>query len=388
MLTKVIVENFKSFKDKTIFDLGALKYQILQDTNVCNGILKGALLVGPNATGKSTLILAIKKLLDLLFSDNTTIDPFDFCLFCHKSNIHLEYHFLINGENIQYAFESDKKGHIVFEELLLNGNKVIERKLTSGNVYLGNETTKIMDKLFSSKVLMLRKCYFADFFASMPTIVKLMEFLQNSVYVDASRGFVRSYNNTSHLIQNADESVLNEINSSFKTLNIGFKISKSKEDKISEVYNKKGNVQAYMIKADKPIIFFQRDDMKLNLPLELESLGNQTLVNLFPSVLHCSQHNSLLLIDEFSSGFHNKLEELVIKYFLLNSKSSQVIFTSHSTNLLNTRLLRPDQIYTVDFKPNDGSFIERFSDENPREAQNLEKMYLSGKFGSLPKYNI
>ena len=109
---------------------------------------------------------------------------------------------------------------------------------------------------------------------------------------------------------------------------------------------------------------------------------------MFPSVLYCCQHKSLLLIDEFSSGFHNMLEELIVKYFLLNSKESQLIFTSHSTNLLNTKLLRPDQIYTVDFEPNEGSFIERFSDENPREAQNLEKMYLSGKFGSIPDYNL
>ena len=143
-----------------------------------------------------------------------------------------------------------------------------------------------------------------------------------------------------------------------------------------------------MVKTDEPIVFFQRQDMELNLPLSFESLGNQTLVYIFPSVLYCSKYNSLLLIDEFSSGFHNKLEELIIKYFLINSKNSQVIFTSHSTNLLNTKLLRPDQIYTVDFKPNEGSFIERFSDENPREAQNLEKMYLSGKFGSLPDYKL
>ena len=38
-----------------------------------------------------------------------------------------------------------------------------------------------------------------------------------------------------------------------------------------------------------------------------------------------------------SSGFHNMLEELIVKYFLLNSKESQLIFTSHSTNLLNTK---------------------------------------------------
>ena len=64
---------------------------------------------------------------------------------------------------------------------------------------------------------------------------------------------------------------------------------------------------------------------------------------------------------------------------------SQVLFVSHSTNLLSNRLLRPDQIYSIDFDEN-GSKIKRFSSEKPREAQNLEKMYLSGVFNGVPKY--
>ncbi|MBQ8844545.1 MAG: AAA family ATPase [Clostridia bacterium] len=388
MLTKVILENFRSFKNKTVFDLESSKYQILQDRNVKNGILKSALIVGPNATGKSTLIIAIRTLLDMLFRDNFTMRAFDSCLFCHKNNIHLEYHFTIDTKKIKYYFETDKNGNIVIEDLTIDDDKIIERKMLSGRVNINNKTTKIMDKLFSNKVLLLRKCYFSDVFATMPTINKLMEFLHFSVYVDASQQIAHSYNNISHLIQESDQNVIDEINSTFKSLNIGFRISKSKENKISEINDKNGRVQSYSVKSEEPIIFFQRNDMKLNLPLEMESLGNQTLINMFPSVLYCCQHKCLLLIDEFSSGFHNMLEELIVKYFLLNSKESQLIFTSHSTNLLNTKLLRPDQIYTVDFEPNEGSFIERFSDENPREAQNLEKMYLSGKFGSIPDYNL
>ena len=57
-----------------------------------------------------------------------------------------------------------------------------------------------------------------------------------------------------------------------------------------------------------------------------------------------------------------------------------------STNLMKTTLLRPDQIYTVDFDK-DGSKIKRVSSEQPRESQNMEKMYLSGVFGGLPNYS-
>ena len=388
MLTRVVVENFKSFKHRRVFDLHSSKYQILQETNVKDGILKGALIVGPNATGKSTLIIAIKTLLDMLFRDNFTMKPFDSCLFCDKNNIHLEYHFKFNESEVIYFFETDKEGNIVTENLIINKNNILERNGLSGRVSLNNKSIQIMDKLFSEKILLLRKCYFSDTFAGSDIINEMMSFLNHSVYVNANDHVSYSYDNISHIVEEVEQITINEINDTFRKLNIGFKISRQKENHISKFVDEKGKSRGYTVKAEKPIIFFQRQDMDLNLPLYFESLGNQTLVNIFPSIIYCCKQNSLLLIDEFSSGFHNKLEELIIKYFLLNSKESQVIFTSHSTNLLNTKLLRPDQIYTVDFEPNEGSFIERFSDENPREAQNLEKMYLSGKFGSLPNYKL
>ncbi len=117
----------------------------------------------------------------------------------------------------------------------------------------------------------------------------------------------------------------------------------------------------------------------------MESYGNQVLLNILPAILTSIKKQSMLIIDEFSSGLHNKLEELLVKYFFKNTIDGQLFFVSHSTNLLKTSLLRPDQIYSVDFNDN-GSFLKKFSEENPRESQNLEKMYLSGVFGGIPIY--
>ena len=94
---------------------------------------------------------------------------------------------------------------------------------------------------------------------------------------------------------------------------------------------------------------------------------------------------SRLILDEFSSGFHNDLEKLLIRYFMKYSTNAQMLFVTHSTNLLSSSILRPDQLYTVEFGE-EGSRIKRFSDEKPREAQNMEKMYLGGVFGGLPRY--
>lgn len=388
MLTKVIVENFRSFKNKTVFDLSSTKYQILSNSNVNNNVLKGALIVGPNATGKSTLLIAIKTLLDMLFADNFTIDVSDSCLFCQKNNIHLEYHFKFDDDEVIYLFISDKNGEIIDETLTINNKLILERKSLDGIIYQDNSKKQINNTLFSEKGLLLKKCYFSDIFAGDKTIKTFMEYLRNSIYVNAYHKKATSYNNVSHIIEYIENEDFSHINKVFKDLNIGFSISREKEQRISNFVDEKGNRMGYAIKGDKPIIFFKRNDMELNLPLSFESLGNQTLVNIMPSLIYACEHDCLIIIDEFSSSLHNDLEEVLIKYLLTKSDKSQVIFTSHSTNLLTTKLLRPDQIYTIIFKPNEGSFISRFSDENPREAQNLEKMYLSGKFGALPNYKL
>jgi len=54
MLTKMYLTNFLSFSTRTEFDFTSTKYSILSETNVFKGdVLKGALFIGPNASGKS-----------------------------------------------------------------------------------------------------------------------------------------------------------------------------------------------------------------------------------------------------------------------------------------------------------------------------------------------
>ena len=379
MLKKVVIENYKSFNDRQVFDLTKTKSTILESTNCVNDCLKGALIVGPNASGKSNVIRAIEILLELLFRDNITLTQFDSCLFSNKNNIHLEYEFKFEDDDITYLFDFDKNQTIIREVLTLNGEIILERNGLGGKIFI-NGKEMVMDKLFSSKVLLLKRCYFTDLFTGIEPVSKMMEFLSNSIFLDASKKQIISFNNIGHLINEISNEDFNKVNDTFKELNIGFEISKTNESKISALSN-------IVLKTQDPSFFLKRKNMDITLPLELESGGNQNLFSVMPAILHCLSENSLLLIDEFSSGFHNMLEELLVKFFFTHSDKSQLIFSSHSTNLLDTKLLRPDQIYTVELDNEKGSIIHRFSDENPREAQNIEKMYLSGKFGAIPQYN-
>ena len=41
----------------------------------------------------------------------------------------------------------------------------------------------------------------------------------------------------------------------------------------------------------------------------------------------------------------------------------------------------------IEFANEEGSTVKRFSTEQPRSAQNVEKMYVSGIFGGLPHFH-
>ena len=94
----------------------------------------------------------------------------------------------------------------------------------------------------------------------------------------------------------------------------------------------------------------------------------------------------MLIIYEFGNSLHNKLAEKIIRFFMENAKDSQIFITSHDTNLVSNSVFRPDQIDLVTFQNISGSKVTRVSKFKPREAQNLEKMYLGGMFEGLPTY--
>lgn len=201
----------------------------------------------------------------------------------------------------------------------------------------------------------------------------------NSIYINCYNREIKSYNRNNLLIHNfLDENGTEEINEFFRKINYHQQIKYSSST---------DNLMGMNYTSNDKFVSFLKDGTSVYIPETFESTGNITLIHLLPVFLHSIRNSSLLIIDEFSSGLHNELEECLIKYFFHYSKNSQIFFTSHSTNLLNNTILRPDQIYSVNFKANQGSVLKRFSKEEIREGQNIEKMYLNGAIDELPRYN-
>lgn len=382
MLTKITLDNFKSFKNKVTVDLAKTNYTILPQNVADNGVLKGCIFVGANASGKSTIILGIKLLLDFLFSERSLNSGIFLCMFGKSSRYTLAYEFLIEKKTIKYSFEVDVRKDMISEKLYIDDVLKLERMGLSAKSYIVDSSGVNYDETDVGKdTLFLRTLYFNTKFTSNPVLSAWMDYLKESIYINMFEKTIISYGKAEvSVARYLDKSGCKSINKFFNEYNF--------EQNIEYEHSSRGGKVRLVVGSDddEKGVFFKRKGIEVPIPFAEESLGNQNLLRILPSFLSVIENGGMLLIDEFSSGFHNDLENLLVRYFMEKANYAQMLFVSHSTNLLSNSILRPDQEYSVEFQRENGSTVKRFSSEQPRSAQNIEKMYVSGVFGGLPEY--
>lgn len=374
MLTKMYLTNFLSFKERTEFDFTASKYSILSKTNVYeNEILKGALFIGPNAAGKSNALKGISFIIKMIKGEGTAFQSYR-CFFAGNSITTVEYEFVFDNKKIAYVIEYNIQMNSISENLKINDITVLNRQGNIGELRIGQNVT--IDEHVDGETLFLRTASFnTGRFPQEPTLRKLMDFLQNSYIID---GYNRGALYGKSIIRYAEEFGVEKINKYLEAFGYDFVIEYGSESE--------GEGLKIVIGEDKKAIFFKRKSFPIPNVIVHESQGNQVFADLLPNLISVIENPGMLIIDEFGNSLHNKLSENIIKFFMESAKNSQIFITSHHTNLISNSVFRPDQLDLVSFKDNSGSAVERLSKYKPREAQNLEKMYLGGMFEGLPIY--
>lgn len=381
MLTRITLKDYTTFISETIFDFNATNYKILEDTNVgANRVLKGALFVGENASGKTQVLKSLTLLLDLLLENAEQNFIFQKSMYTKGTKYSLGYEFNIDASIINYNVEFEGNS-INSEKLFVNNELKIDRIKNNGNIYI--DTPKEHSDI-NPALSLVKLEYYNTRFNNDKVLNKWFAFLKNSIYMNCLSGITKSYNIdrvseqfiVKYAEKNNDVAKLNDFISKFGyNSEIVFNKQVSNKDK------------TMLINSDKETICIKKRGTEVAMPLQLESSGNKAFINAILPIKFSTLNDCMIIVDEFSSGLHNELEEALIKYFFNNSKNSQIFFTSHSTNLIDTSIVRPDQVYSFRFDSKKGTLINRFSDENPRESQNMEKMYLNGIFNGMPKYN-
>ncbi|MGX3067730.1 AAA family ATPase, partial [Ursidibacter arcticus] len=87
----------------------------------------------------------------------------------------------------------------------------------------------------------------------------------------------------------------------------------------------------------------------------------------------------LLFIDEFDCSYHFALSEKIVEK-LKELPNTQVILTTHNTNLLSNELIRPDCGFVIDGKQIKS--LNNLTQKELREVHNLEKLYQAGHFNN------
>jgi AAA15 family ATPase/GTPase len=115
-----------------------------------------------------------------------------------------------------------------------------------------------------------------------------------------------------------------------------------------------------------------------------ESDGTRALFAFAGPWLDVTENNRVLVVDELDTSLHPMLVHYLVKRLHLENSKAQLIFTTHDTTLLSQKILRRDQVWFMEKDAQRASKLYPLSDFSPRENEAIERGYLNGRYGGIP----
>ncbi len=120
--------------------------------------------------------------------------------------------------------------------------------------------------------------------------------------------------------------------------------------------------------------------------LDEESDGTKRLLNLMPALHTLHTSDIVYVIDEVERSLHPNLAWKFMEFFLERCSKcrSQIIVTTHETNLLDQKLLRRDEIWFSEKDHGSATRLYSLTDFKERNDSKISEHYLQGRFGAVP----
>lgn len=119
--------------------------------------------------------------------------------------------------------------------------------------------------------------------------------------------------------------------------------------------------------------------------LNEESDGTKRLLEYVPAIREIVSDGRVFIIDELERSLHPLIvRELIHKMSSDLSMKGQLIFTTHDSNLLDFRLIRPDEVWFVEKNKAGASQFYSLSEFKQHHTTDIEEGYLQGRFGAIP----
>jgi len=405
-------KNFKSFRDETTLDITATKITEYNNHVISIGnekILPVAGIYGANASGKSNIHEALLYMSTYVISsfnyagyesrkksksNFTPPTPFMFDSDSKNRETSFEVYFIDTEENssksYNYGFTVSKDG--VNEEWLNYKSKTsrgdYKRIFHRKNEYL--DLSGIAAKSQENIRVALEKETLVVSLGAKLKISKLKlvhDWFLNNEFADFGHpieDFFLSEQLPDGFVENEEvHQKVVEYFSAFDPSIIGFEVEalEHSDDKKVQIVR----IDAIHKMADT--------DKKASIPLKLESAGTLKMFALYPLLQRALESGGVLFIDELNARLHPLLVRAFVIIFLnpdINKNNAQLIFTSHESWLLNSNLLRRDEVWFSEKSKNGISTLYSLADfideegAKIRKDENYEKNYLLGKYGAIP----
>ena len=401
MLIEFSVKNFLSFKDKATLSMEKGNGDENIDNIIFNNItdlVKNAAIYGANASGKSNILKAFTCAILMIRNSNlmsvgekwSYIKPFLFDETSKNKPSEFEFVFITNNVKYKYFFSADQNR--IYEESLdvYNSQKptnIFTRKDT--NIYeFSNDKNKLAslaannteNKLFLSTATTWNyektKDAFLWFTKAIDTYDSFNKIMDKDLIDYSENEELKKF--SLKLLKEADILIKNisvnyeekEMEGTIADMPIIPIVKKVDIELEHEVVDKDNNTHTY----------------KLNF--KDESSGTKVLFAFAPFLKKAFEETKVIIVDELEKSMHPKIVEFIVKLFNnkdINKVNSQLIFTTHATNLLNLEILRRDQIWFVEKNPKNGnSELYPLDSFSVRKDENIQKGYINGRYGAVP----
>ena len=410
MLIEFSVKNFLSFKEKVTLSMekgnGDENLENVITNNITD-LLKTAAIYGANASGKSNILKAFTCAILMVRNSNLIpiegkwnfIKPFLFDETSKKSPSEFEFIFIVNNVKYRYFFSADENK--VYDEILdayysQKPTNIFTRTKTNNYVFNSDKnkleslaTNNTENKLFLSTATTWNYDKTKDAFLWFSTAIDTYDSFNEIADKD-----LIDYSNDDESLKTFSLKLLKEADILIKDITVDYE-EKEIDSTMVDMFipplarnGKKYKIKNVNIEVEHEVVDNNNNRHIYKLNFNEESSGTRVLFAFAPFLKRAFENTKIIIVDELEKSMHPSLVKFIVKLFNnenINKANSQLIFTTHATNLLDLELLRRDQIWFTEKNPDNGvSELYPLDSFSVRKDENISKGYINGRYGAIP----
>lgn len=393
-------------------------------------LLRGAVIYGSNASGKSNLVKAISYAKQLITKGKAPGKPLDlqkFKLDTSTEDVPTKFEFEIQCQDKMYAYGFELMNTYIKEEwlyrirskndeLIFQRNSGLENTFSFGKSIqnLPIEEFQLFDfvakgtrenQLFLSETINRNLNEFSNIYTWFTRTLKIISPHSKDSGIEFKINEDASFKDYLTKVLDSADTGIKEINSEEISLKTSSSASKyfidSLTDNLDEdegalITDPDSGKRIVLRKSNGELKAFKLSTIhqclngktEASFDLEEESDGTRRLIELTPALYEMahSDESSVHIIDEIDRSLHPHLTRFLVREHLESEKNSksQLIVTTHETSLLDASLIRRDEIWFIQKDEFGASKLYSLNNFQPRYDKDIRKDYLLGRYGAIP----